>query len=197
MVFKFMIVLLVVTHSIFAQKAKPKTADELKPLGRAKLIQMAVERIQSNYPQFNPVNFDRVNVYTEGGRLIVRFDVAVKFIPKNICAYYIVTAELTRGSLGMIPFGEVENCKDDNFYVINKNANDHIALIRKKLPGLIPEKIQNDEAIVIQESDTSYNVSMEGSSYSHGFKLDKQSFQKYDIFDGMKVPTKSTWIEIE
>lgn len=105
MAFKFMTMLFAISQLAFAQKFKPKTVDELKPLGREKLIQMAVERIQSGHPQFDPKNFDRVNVYIEGGRLIVRFDVAVKFVPINSCAYYTVVAELTRRSMGMIPFG--------------------------------------------------------------------------------------------
>lgn len=181
----------------FAQKNKSKTVDELKPLGRAKLIQMAVERVQSGYPQFDPKNFDRVNVYIDGSRLIVRFDVAVKFIPKNTCAYYTVVAELTRRSLGMIPFGDVEKCTKENFFVPDQQSNNHIELIKKKLPGLIPDEVGKDEEIVIREFETYYSVGMEGSSYSHGFKLDKTSLRKYDEFDGMKMPYESKKIEIE
>ncbi len=165
--------------SVNAQnKAK---VDSLKKLSRDSLIKLAITKMKD--PGFDPKAYDRIIVKADSSKLVVDFDLSVKFIGGNKCYYDAISVSLVGNSNGMSIVGF---CDEPKFFKPSAKQQKKIdfifeAINKENEIGNIPDKkLRNDEHMEITEKAGYYYVEFRSwTTFSH-YKIQKTTGKIFD-----------------
>jgi hypothetical protein len=165
---------------VFLGQSQSK-ADSLKKLGRQKLIELAVKKL--NDPSFDPAAYDRVIVKASKTSVIVEFGMSLVLLDKNDCFYDKVMVTLVGGGGGWSIQGD---CKEPKYYKLSSRDQKKIDFIFESINkdneiGNIPDKkIPDGSTMKVTEKLTHYYVEMNNfSTFSH-YNIEKVTGNIYD-----------------
>ena len=148
--------------------------DSLKKLGRAKLIELAIKKI--NDPKFDASFYDRTVAKVSKTSIVIEFALSLELISNNDCFYDKVWVSLAGSGAGK---GIEGNCKEPNYYKITERDQKKIDFIFESINkeneiGNIPDKkVPVGSTMKVTEKLTHYYIEMNSSSTFSHYKIEK------------------------
>lgn len=169
------IISLFVFITFMANATDPKI-DSLKKLGRAALVDLAVEKMAVDHPEFDHTQYDRVIVKANDKSLIVEFTLSVRLKGRRLCYYDFVTIALVGPGTGR---GADGDCDEVKFYQKTKRAQHKINFVFKcinksdEVGHIKDNKVPYGTNMTISEHATYYYVETSSRSTHSNFKVNK------------------------
>ena len=201
-IYLFTILFLVVHNQVIGQSHSLK---KLRALGRDSLISRAKTEALKEYPGFNFNNFNHIAVMTGDNILYVEFSVPYKYVPLNSAAKYNLTVYLF-GSAGLsssILKNDHESGIGTGFYQPDENY-DKVTRFLINTTTHNTEVTSIDEAVyrfndkvIILEKENYYDVTINSTTVTGGYKVEKETGKIYDQWHKHKMPSGNEFYEIK
>jgi len=152
----------------------------IEKLSRTELVNLAVEKVKEDNPEFDPSLFLRIRVFQRGKERRIEFSNPVEFVPLQTCAYYSATVYF--GKVESVGCQEACNPKDfqieePRFYQ-STPADEAIITELLQIMGLPPpQEIDPDETIMIYDGTDSYEITIRTKYGVAELELDKETKQ--------------------
>ncbi len=157
----------------------------IKQLGRAKIIQLAIELIEL---PIHPADY-HIKVFTNQSRVFVSFRQPIKFIPFNSVHYYGAFVDIGKKLVNYATYANPENYTMEgqtmSFYQANKTDNKHLKFVLNAINRQSKSTVQIAQAtftdeLVIKEQATHYQILELYEHYELWYKIDNKTGKKYD-----------------
>ncbi|KAJ5068494.1 hypothetical protein M0811_02427 [Anaeramoeba ignava] len=170
---------------------KEYTIEEAKKLGREKLIQIAINKIQSSFSKpFETSHYDHIRVESNSKNIRVRFYSNINLILLNTAYVYGVTVNLFESSMS---YDIKENPEDFEYdfnkmeqFIPNEKSEKALQFIldsinkSEEVGNIDKKKMNYDQIIDIYEFDDYYSVTNDDPYTRSFYKISKSNGKVYD-----------------